>query len=153
MIEYITIHFQEATTMSKLTKYQLACGYIQKTNVSGLEITLWHEHSHYHIRLHNFNSHKRVFWISSGDYGDFQRKYARAVKLLEKLAAIMIEYVAEENRCYDIDIAQNNSEKLTELSTKIDIDCNKLAAIGNTTYHDVHTAICTIDSDKIKTKI
>ena len=51
-----------------LSAYALHCGYIQKRELSpGVEITLWHEGGPcFHVRAHEFNEGKRLFWFSSG---------------------------------------------------------------------------------------
>ena len=51
-----------------LTQYALTCGYVQVRELSpGVEIKLWHEGGPcYHVRAHDFNNHKRLFWFSSG---------------------------------------------------------------------------------------
>jgi hypothetical protein len=45
-----------------LTEYGLSCGYREQHSVKGIELTLWKEHSTYHVRMHDFNKHKRILW-------------------------------------------------------------------------------------------
>lgn len=53
-----------------LTPYALACGYIEQvespghTVTSGKTVTLWREGACYHVRLHDFSKHERIFWES-----------------------------------------------------------------------------------------
>lgn len=47
-----------------VSAYGLACGYIQqRTMKCGAEVTLWREGGVYHVRAHNHNDGKRLFWF------------------------------------------------------------------------------------------
>lgn len=51
------------TKASRLTPYAFACGYIEQFEQDGKQVTLWHEGGpNYHVRMHDFNEHERVFW-------------------------------------------------------------------------------------------
>jgi hypothetical protein len=63
-----------------LTAYNLACGYIQRTEYNGIRIDLWHEGACYHTRVHDFNTHKRVVWNCHEKLSDARRDYKKLVK-------------------------------------------------------------------------
>lgn len=51
------------TKTGRLTSYGFACGYIEKKVVDFIQTTLWHEGGPcYHVRQHDFFTHKRMFW-------------------------------------------------------------------------------------------
>lgn len=47
-----------------LTKYALACGYVQTKQTNNGERTLWHENACFHVRQHNHETGERIFWYS-----------------------------------------------------------------------------------------
>lgn len=50
-----------------LTRYAFKCGYIQeKGSKDGIYVSMWHEHSTFHVRKHNFRTGERIFWESFG---------------------------------------------------------------------------------------
>jgi len=65
-----------------VSSYALACGYIQQRDLApGVQITLWHEGGPcYHVRAHDHNEHKRVFWHATESLTEARRVY-RAGKL------------------------------------------------------------------------
>jgi hypothetical protein len=71
------------TKRGLLTPYGLACGYLEQTTHKGVQVTLWREHSTYHIRAHDFNTHSRLGWEvcetlkeARRVYKEFCRKWA-----------------------------------------------------------------------------
>ena len=54
------------TKAGRLTLYALACGYVERKEVSDLRLDLWHEGAVFHVRAHNFANHTHVFWESFG---------------------------------------------------------------------------------------
>jgi hypothetical protein len=49
--------------MKRLTAYQLACGAADGTKLgNGISVTLWKEHNVYHVRAHDHEHHKRLWW-------------------------------------------------------------------------------------------
>ena len=52
------------TKAGRLTLYALACGYIERNEVSDLRLDLWHEGACFHVLAHDFANHNRVFWES-----------------------------------------------------------------------------------------
>jgi hypothetical protein len=46
----------------RCTAYQLQCGYIDKIERGKLSVTLWREHSVYHVRAHEFDGRGRLAW-------------------------------------------------------------------------------------------
>jgi hypothetical protein len=46
----------------ELTRYSLACGYIFRIDDNKKSLTLWQEHSVFHVRLHDRKNHERIFW-------------------------------------------------------------------------------------------
>ena len=55
---------QFRTSTNRLTPYSFQCGYIEKKVKSKTETTIWHEGAYYHVRQHDFENHRRVFWES-----------------------------------------------------------------------------------------
>lgn len=48
-----------------LTVYGLSLGYCHREAISNgrrVEVTLWREHSIYHVRAYDFENHKRLDW-------------------------------------------------------------------------------------------
>jgi hypothetical protein len=62
-----------------LTAYQLSCGYVQQHERNGICVTLWREHTVYHVRVHDFNSHERIAWYSFRTITPARRAYRKAV--------------------------------------------------------------------------
>ena len=50
------------TKAGLLTPYALNCGYVQQIDSANLRLALWKEHGTIHVRAHDFNDHKRIFW-------------------------------------------------------------------------------------------
>lgn len=67
------------TKAGRLTHYALACGYIEEHEADGIQTTLWLEHSAYHVRRHDFNTHTRLLWNSFATL-TAARKYFDEVK-------------------------------------------------------------------------
>ena len=57
-----------------LTWYGLACGYIEQKTADNVQTELWHDGPCLHVRQHDFNTGKRVFW----DCFDGQNKLQEA---------------------------------------------------------------------------
>lgn len=66
-----------------VSRYALHCGYIQKRELEpGVEITLWQEGGPcYHVRAHDFNTGKRLFWFSSGSLTGCRKVYRAGKEL------------------------------------------------------------------------
>lgn len=64
----------------KLTKYQLACGYVQRFEKDGVQVTLWREHSTYHIRAYDFNEHKRLDWQVRSKLTEARKQYSIMIR-------------------------------------------------------------------------
>lgn len=68
----------------ELTKYALACGYIQKFYDNNQTVTLWMEHNTLHVR--HFN-HKTIEWYLDKCFDtltDARKAYNLAVKIASK---------------------------------------------------------------------
>lgn len=63
-----------------LSLYELACGGLQRHELDGIRTTLWQEHEVFHVRQHDFNEHKRLFWEVFNRLDNAQRCYNRAIK-------------------------------------------------------------------------
>ena len=64
------------TANGDVSLYSLACGYIQKRETSpGVEVTLWREGACYHVKVHDFNEHRRLFWFSSESLTECRKVY------------------------------------------------------------------------------
>lgn len=65
----------------QLTAYDLGCGYVQRRTLApDFQITLWLEHSTYHVRAHDFSEHRRVFWDSFRTLTEARKRFAQAVR-------------------------------------------------------------------------
>lgn len=65
-----------------LTRYGLACGYIESTREGNSHLTIWLEHNCYHVRLTNDNG--RVFWdtFDSNQLTQARKRYNQAKREL-----------------------------------------------------------------------
>lgn len=52
------------TASNRLTPYALACGYVETIEHKGHTLTLWQDGGciGYHVRQHDHNTGKRIFW-------------------------------------------------------------------------------------------
>ena len=57
-----------------LTNYSLSCGYYEYQEKNGIRIELWKEEC-YHVRKHDFNIGKRIFWNSFDKLTDARKFY------------------------------------------------------------------------------
>jgi hypothetical protein len=48
----------------RLTAYGLACGYVEKREHGAINVTLWREHSCYHVRAYDNELKACRFWLS-----------------------------------------------------------------------------------------
>lgn len=65
-----------------LSAYYLACGYIEQTQVPSrqvkgatIQVTLWREHSCYHVRAHEFEGAGRLQWQSFHTLYEARKSY------------------------------------------------------------------------------
>ena len=63
--------------MKNISRYELACGYIQRKENAGIWRTLWQEHTVYHVREHNFNTGQRVFWDVFEKLTDARKRFSK----------------------------------------------------------------------------
>lgn len=67
------------TKRGRLTRYGLACGYIERKRIGQVETTLWMEHGCLHVRQHDFGASQRVFWDSfDKDLTKARRRFTNA---------------------------------------------------------------------------
>jgi hypothetical protein len=53
------------TKAGRVTRYALACGYIEEVTLGAIRLQLWNEGGPMlHVRAHDFAEHKRIFWDS-----------------------------------------------------------------------------------------
>lgn len=55
------------TAAGRLTPYALACGYIETRKLAfyaDATVTFWHEHGALHVRAHDRENGKRLFWAT-----------------------------------------------------------------------------------------
>ncbi len=69
----------------RLTPYAFACGYIEQFEYKGIQITLWKENGAWHLRKHNFNTGKRIFWDCPSTLSNGRKMFDFAKKQMEKL--------------------------------------------------------------------
>ena len=65
----------------QLSRYGLACGYVQKTEKNGKWKDMYMEHSHFHVRTGNDGEKFSVWEVFSGDELTKARKFYRSIKL------------------------------------------------------------------------
>jgi hypothetical protein len=70
---------QLSTKHNRLTAYGLACGYVERQEAIGRQVTLWREHGVYHVRAHDFREHKRLAWETYIHLHIAQRAYRALV--------------------------------------------------------------------------
>lgn len=70
--------------MSQPTKYQLACGDVDRFTLGGHNVTLWQEHGVYHVRWHNHNTQRRMVWLSFRTLTEARKALSRARRLLRR---------------------------------------------------------------------
>lgn len=68
------------TKKGHLTPYALLCGYIEQSEINNKRVTLWGECGLYHVRSHDFNKHKRIFWETYKKLTDARKLYKNAIK-------------------------------------------------------------------------
>jgi len=72
-------------TKSGLSAYALACGYIQRfeltDNKRDLVVDLWHEGACYHVRAHDHKGPGRIMWESFDTLTEARREWRKAVYL------------------------------------------------------------------------
>lgn len=66
------------TASGWLTRYALACGYIERAEKAGVSTTLWYEHGTIHVRQHAESG--RVLWESFDSLPQARARFKRALK-------------------------------------------------------------------------
>jgi hypothetical protein len=59
-----------------LSKEQLSCGYVQRREWNGIRVSLWREHSTYHVRAHDFNTGTRLDWEVRAKLTEARKQYS-----------------------------------------------------------------------------
>jgi len=67
------------TTKGLLTPYALKCGYIEQTQIKKKRVTLWFDCGLYHVRGHDFNDSKRLFWNIYEKLTTARKAYKKAI--------------------------------------------------------------------------
>jgi hypothetical protein len=62
-----------------LTDYSFSCGYIERKENNGISITMWKENC-YHVRKHDFNTGKRIYWNAFDTLGKAKKFYKKECK-------------------------------------------------------------------------
>lgn len=68
----------------RLTRYALACGYIERFEEMGNSVTLWMEHGCIHVRQHSHIHNKRIFWESFENLNEARKRFDQAKKKLKE---------------------------------------------------------------------
>jgi len=62
---------------------ELACGAVDRFakphGESKIQVQLWREHGIYHVRAHNFDSHRRLVWRSFSRVTEARREFKKQV--------------------------------------------------------------------------
>ena len=64
------------TKNGQLTRYGLACGYIERHESNSQRVTLWLEHNAWHVLAHDF-LHGRLFWESHPTLTEARRLFSK----------------------------------------------------------------------------
>ena len=67
------------TNQGLLTPYALMCGYIEQTEINNKQVTLWADCGLYHVRGHDFNDNKRLFWNIYEKLTTARKAYKKAI--------------------------------------------------------------------------
>ena len=74
------------TKKNRLTRYALACGYIEQFEHSGINLVLWHEGGPLlHVRAHDHTQGKRLFWESFESLVEARARFDKAKKNMRLL--------------------------------------------------------------------
>jgi hypothetical protein len=83
--------FKTVSKDGTLTAYGLACGYVESEwfnvnlpSTEGIKVTLWHELGCYHVRAHDFDASKRIFWDSFRSLPEARKRYRQAISELKR---------------------------------------------------------------------
>lgn len=71
------------TSRGRLTRYGLSCGYIEQRwtkSAANTQVTLWMEHSVFHVRAHCHGLGLRIFWDAFRTLTEARRRFARALR-------------------------------------------------------------------------
>ena len=69
--------------MIRLSEYELACGCVRSQYVGRISITLWCEvEGVYHVRAHDHENKKRLFWDTYSQVILAHRRFETAVRVL-----------------------------------------------------------------------
>lgn len=68
------------TQSGRLTRYALACGYIEQVEHNGVQTTLWASHGAYHVRQHDFGGRGRITWESFRTLTAARKRYYALVR-------------------------------------------------------------------------
>jgi hypothetical protein len=63
-----------------LSVYALSCGYMEQLAINNKQVTLWADCGIYHVRGHDFNEHKRIFWNTYQKLTVARKAYKKAIK-------------------------------------------------------------------------
>lgn len=83
------------TKTGRLTPYALACGYVElyetkPRETRGESLTLWHEGGPlYHVRQHNHDNGKRIFWDSFEKLSEARKRFDKAKRDLRLTLATL----------------------------------------------------------------
>jgi hypothetical protein len=68
----------------RLTRYGLACGYVEQTWINETHVSLWMEHSTLHVRAHDHSEGKRLLWDSFSTVTEARKDFDKTVRSLNK---------------------------------------------------------------------
>lgn len=74
----------------QLTRYSLACGYIEAYESDSQRVTLWLEHNAWHVRAHDY-LRGRLFWQSPATLTEARRLYSRTRTTIKRNGIIAQE--------------------------------------------------------------
>lgn len=80
------------TASNRLTPYAFACGYVEEfrtapgVGAQGREVQIWRDGgcSFYHIRAHDYDAGKRLFWTDRKTLKDARKVFDKAKRAMEQ---------------------------------------------------------------------
>lgn len=66
------------TKRGRITRYGLACGYVERSDADEYRVSLWSEHGVLHVRAHDFKTGVRQLWHSTTDLREARRVFDTA---------------------------------------------------------------------------
>jgi len=70
------------TAAGRISAYGFACGYVESVYHGRVNVCLWSEHGTYHVRAHDHENKRRVFWDSFRLLSDARKHFDHSRALI-----------------------------------------------------------------------